>query len=235
MADDLQFSMKKIKLLFKNFWRWILKSWRNYVIQRILVIIAFLLGLSIIYYLFIIKDIASNNSDRITFLIGSFGILFTIIQFFLNSLSNKLTFIKKLRYEEYVKLKEIIDEFSNYVMEDLGNVEKSRYLKGKLYLTCREFKARIDTANKYVFPNIASHRTARKVEQNLLFIVHEAIGFDMKKNELPIGVDGKIIDKKQLSVLAIKWIKNTNPYINTPVIFNNEFNNNMFVKTCLTG
>jgi len=27
----------------------------------------------------------------------------------------------------------------------------------------------------------------------------------------------------------------TGTYINTPVIFNNEFNNNMFVKTCLTG
>jgi hypothetical protein len=208
--------MKKIKNLFKSIWKFCSMVWHKIdklKFYTFLVWVLFFTGIYLIWYLFVDRKIVKDQTDKITFLISSFGALFGIIQLLINIISNKLTFIKKLRYEEYVKLKEIIDEFSNYIMEDLGNVEKSRYLKGKLYITCREFKARIDTANKYVFPNIASHSTARKVEQNLLLILHEAIGFDMEKDELAIGEDGKVIDKKQLSVLAIKWIKNTNPYM----------------------
>ncbi len=207
--------MKRVKHIYKSTYEFSVKVWTIYKwkIYTGLIWVLFFTGIYLIYYLFIDRKIVKEETDKITFLISSFGALFGILQLLLNFISNKLTFIKKLRYEEYVKLKEVVDEFSNYVMEDLGNIEKSGYLKGKIYNSCREFKARIDTANKYVFPNIASHHTARKVEQNLLLILHETMGFDIEKNDLVSGEDGKVIDRNQLLVLITNWVNNTRPYM----------------------
>lgn len=63
-------------------------------------------GLFLIYFIFIKQNFIKNLDQKITFIIASFGVLFSILQFWYNSLRHRNDFLRNMGYEEYKRILE---------------------------------------------------------------------------------------------------------------------------------
>jgi hypothetical protein len=139
-----------------------MKKYRN---QTILVWISFLIGLLLIYYLFIYLNLVSNLDQKITFIIASFGILFSITQFWFSSIHRKTDFIRNMRYEEYRKVREVTNNFFFYLNENMLAEPNIHLLVRQLIKTKYELTVIIQMSNKTILPGILDNESVKRFGQ----------------------------------------------------------------------
>jgi hypothetical protein len=138
----------------------LLKGIKNYLIKKIvpkeihLTWLCLLAGLFLIYYIFIQKNVVSDVGQKIAFIIASFGVLFSIIQFWINSIRHRDDFIKNMRYDEYKRVREIINSFFNSLSENMGEKQNIHLLSRQLMDIKNELVVIMQMTNKSIFKGI---------------------------------------------------------------------------------
>jgi hypothetical protein len=117
------------------------------------------IGLFLIYYIFIQQDIVKELDQKITFIIASFGALFSIIQFWINSIRHRDDFIRNLRYEEYKRVREITNRFFNSLSENMGEEQNIHRLSRILMDIKNELVVIMQITNKSIFKGILQNES----------------------------------------------------------------------------
>lgn len=142
--------VKRIKLSFlkkivpkKIYWTWM----------------CLFLGLFLIYFIFIQMNFVKALDQKIAFIIASFGVLFSIIQFWVNSIRHKNDFIKVMRYDEYKRVREITNRFFNSLSENMGEKHDIHLLSRQLGDIKNELVVIMQMTNKSIFKDILENES----------------------------------------------------------------------------
>ncbi len=148
---------------------------RKYKIEKITAWVIIFLGIIAIYFIFIFFDIVPKTDQKITFIIASFGALFSIIQFWISSISRRMDFIKRIQYEEYLRVRELIQIFFNHLSENMVQVRDIHSLVRQLNNTRNELSVIINSNNKSILSGVTKNQSV--------------INFGEKLNEVIIKTD----------------------------------------------
>lgn len=124
--------------------------------------LTFIIGVALIYVLFIHCELVEDTEQQITFIIASFAVLFSIVQFWLDAIRSKRDFANTIRYEEYKKARELVNEFIKAVVDidiEYGHIE---LLSAKLTNTKNELVAIIQTSNDSIFKGILNDERVKE-------------------------------------------------------------------------
>jgi hypothetical protein len=121
--------------------------------------VCLILGLILIYLIFIQKNLVKDLDQKITFIIASFGALFSIIQFWVSSIRHRNDFIKMMRYDEYKRIRELINRFFNSLSENMGEKQNIHLLSRQLTDIKNELVVIIQMTNKSIFKGILENKS----------------------------------------------------------------------------
>lgn len=118
-----------------------------------------LVGLFLIWYIYIQKNLVKDLGQKITFIIASFGVLFSIIQFWVNTIRHRADFIRSMRYEEYKRVRELTNRFFNSLSENMGEKQNIHLLSRQLMDIKNELVVIMQITNKSIFKGILENES----------------------------------------------------------------------------
>jgi len=123
-------------------------------VQNSLTIIGFIVGVIIIWYLFICKSILDDES-KIPTIIACLGLLISLVQFRIISLKRKQDNKNKIRLTEYYKIRELLNDFTSTINEDIFKdpIDVASVLT-KLISAKNEIAIIINTNDSFLFPDL---------------------------------------------------------------------------------
>lgn len=168
--------------------------------------ITFILGLFTIYFLFIKCDFVTELDQKITFIIASFGILFSGIQFWMGSIRGKKEFIKTMRYEEYKRTRELINRFFNYLSDNMGEENDIHLLDRQLVSVKNELAVIIQTTNNSIFKGIKDVEEVKKfgIVSDEIITLTDKLRYDIDKYNQQRKKVGQTIDFT-IEVKIMNW------------------------------
>ncbi|MBE0640130.1 MAG: hypothetical protein IH598_16575 [Bacteroidales bacterium] len=151
--------------------------------------ICLIFGLFLIYFIFIRHDLIRNPEQKITFIIASFGILFSILQFWYNSIRHRNDFLRNMGYEEYKRIRELTNRFFNALYENMQGDQNIHLLSRQLVNLKNEISAIIRITNKSIFKGILENDYVKEFGVKSESVV-------LKTDELRAKLD-KLFEKKE--------------------------------------
>jgi len=132
----------------------------KYLITWIIFIVSiFILGYSIIY-----KDWIQGLDKKLTYILGSFSIVFTIFQYIISNLKEKDRYLSQLRVEEYRQIRLVIQEFINAVNTGLSDNISLVETENKLMNIKNELSVLIRSFNAQLFPGIMEQESSKSLD-----------------------------------------------------------------------
>jgi len=132
----------------------------KYLITWIIFILSiFLLGYSIIY-----REWIQGLDKKLTYILGSFSIVFTIFQYVISNLKEKDRYLSQLRVEEYRQIRLVIQEFINTVNTGLCDNTSLVVTENKLMNIKNELSVLIRGNNAQLFPGIMEQDSSKKLD-----------------------------------------------------------------------
>jgi len=133
---------------------------KKYILKEInLTWVCLLAGLFLIYFIFIQKNYVCDVGQKIAFIIASFGVLFSVIQFWVNSIRHRTDFLRNMRYDEYKRVREITNRFFNLLSENMGEKHDIHLLSRQLMDIKNELVVIIQMTNKSLFKDILKNES----------------------------------------------------------------------------
>jgi hypothetical protein len=144
----------------------------NYLITWIIFIVSlFLMGYAIIY-----RDWIQGLDKKLTYILGSFSIVFSIFQYIISTLREKDRYLSQLRIEEYRQIRLVIQEFINTVNTGLSDNISLIETENKLMNIKNELSVLIRSNNAKLFPGIMEQESSK-----ILDTIYEKILLETSK------------------------------------------------------
>ena len=177
--------MIKLNFLKKNVLKEINLAW-----------ICLFAGLFLIYFIFIQQNLVCDLGQKITFIIASFGALFSVIQFWVNSIRHRDDYIRNMRYEEYKRVREITNRFFNTLSENMGEEHNIHLLSRQLMDIKNEFVVIMQITNKSIFKNILQNERIIEFgkKSDLILERTDKLRYDIDKLREKKGTRGDVLN-----------------------------------------
>ena len=133
--------------------------------RYLLLYIFAILGLSIIWFLFIKLDLITEKPQKITFIIASLGILFSITQFIYSNLRHKDNVIYQIRYQEYNKLISLFNLYTNLMNDCMQKESSPNEIVNRLMNINNEIAVLINTTSNWIFPDLKLSSESKKLSE----------------------------------------------------------------------
>jgi hypothetical protein len=171
----------------------------KYLITWIIFIVSiFILGYSIIY-----KDWIQGLDKKLTYILGSFSIVFTIFQYIISNLKEKDRYLSQLRVEEYRQIRLVIQEFINAVNTGLSDNISLVETENRLMNIKIELSFLIKCFNTQLFPGIMEQESSKSLD-----MIYEKILLETSKarKEYQKMLDSKSVAKDfAIEVVKMNW------------------------------
>lgn len=135
---------------------------RKYNLQLIILWISFILLLSIIIFFLYRPNIIKETSERLTILIASIGILFSITQLFSNNINKNIAFLRQIRYDEYKRVRALMHRFFDSISGAMNKELDVYTLVHKLTTTKNELATILNVNNKTIFYGIHNNKSVKE-------------------------------------------------------------------------
>jgi hypothetical protein len=113
-----------------------------------------LIGLGLIWFIFIKLDFISVTSQKTTFIIAALGLLFSITQFIYTNLRHKENVVYQIRYQEYNKLISLFNSYTNSMNDCMQKDYNPNEIVNRLMNIQNEIAVLINTTSNWIFPNL---------------------------------------------------------------------------------
>lgn len=171
----------------------------KYLITWIIFIVSiFSIGYSIIY-----RDWIQGLDKKLTYILGSFSIVFTIFQYIISNLKEKDRYLSQLRVEEYRQIRLVIQEFINAVNTGLSDNISLFETENKLMNIKNELSVLIKSFNLQLFPGIMEQESSKSLDT-----IYEKILLETSKARMEYQkmLDSKSIAKDfEIEVIKMNW------------------------------
>lgn len=171
----------------------------KYLITWIIFIVSiFIIGYSIIY-----RDWIQGLDKKLTYILGSFSIVFTIFQYIISNLKEKDRYLSQLRVEEYRQIRLVIQEFINAVNTGLSDNISLVETENKLMNIKNELSVLIKSFNVQLFPGIMEQESSKSLDT-----IYEKILLETSKARMEYQkmLDSKSIAKDfEIEVIKMNW------------------------------
>jgi hypothetical protein len=157
-----------------------------------------LLGYSIIY-----RDWIQGLDKKLTYILGSFSIVFTISQYVISNLKEKDRYLSQLRVEEYRQIRLVVQEFINTVNTGLSDNISLVEIENKLMNIKIELSVLIKGNNAQLFPGIMELDSSKRLDT-----IYEKILLETSKarKEYQKMIDTKSVAKDfAIEVIKMNW------------------------------
>lgn len=174
----------------------------KYLITWIIFIVSiFVLGYSIIY-----RDWIQGLDKKLTYILGSFSIVFAIFQYIIYNLKEKDRYLSQLRVEEYRQIRLVIQEFINAVNTGLSDNISLVETENKLMNIKNELSVLIRSFNAQLFPGIMKQESSKNLDT-----IYEKILLETSKarQEYQKMLDSKSVARDfAIEVIKMNWDMN---------------------------
>jgi hypothetical protein len=170
------------------------------------IIVIFIIGAFLVWFIFIEKNVLTNIAEKITAIIAFFGILISGIQILINEIKRKREFYKQLRYSEYKSIRNQIQKFTNLLNDHLVNEPNPHLLENKLMNITNELAVTINTSNSKLFPGIIDNENSKNFDNLISDILIRTSQYrkkfdDIRKNQKKQETSGDF----EIKINAMNW------------------------------
>lgn len=165
--------------------------------------IIFILFILLLGYFIIYKDWIQGLDKKLTYILGSFSIVFTIFQYVISNLKENGRYLSQLRVEEYRQIRMVAQEFISAVNTGLSDNISLVETENKLVNIKNELSVLIRGNNAQLFPGIMELDSSKKLDA-----IYEKILLETSKarKEYQKMIDTKSVAKKfAIEVIKMNW------------------------------
>ena len=167
----------------------------------------FILALILIWYLFIYTDWIKEVDQKLTFILGSVAVVFSIFQFLINDQRDRERYINQIRIEEYRRIRNVIQDFIDTVNYGLTMIVSPVETENKLLNLRNELSILINSNMTRVFPDLKENCSSKKLEELTARVLMTTSKVRVKYQKIDSSKLAHVenLEKVSLEVLNMEW------------------------------
>lgn len=184
-----------------------MKRIKKFLNKTAFIWIFFILSLVLTWYLFIYTDWIKEVDQKLTFILGSIAVAFSIFQFLISDQKERQRYINQIRIEEYRSIRNVIQNFIDSINSGLTMIDSLVVTENRLLNLRNELSILINSNMIRVFPDLKENDSSKKLEELTAKVLMTTSKVRVKyqkieNNELP---GAKNMEKVSLEILNMEW------------------------------
>lgn len=178
----------------------------KFKIKYLIIWIIFIAFIFLIWYFFAFKNWIQDLDKRLTYILTTFGLVFSIFQYWMSTLKDKDRFLAQLRIEEYRQIRQTIQEYFNILNIGLSEGTSLTETENKLINIKNELAVLIKSNHTKLFPGIMDLEPSKKLDSIFEKILLETSKARQKYQKI---LDSDSVRQNfEIEVLKMEWDSN---------------------------